>query len=241
MIQKTFSFSTIFFFLILVNSAFSQEDSKSSTQFGFQLNANVLSPDIPDLIQFDDAVEFQYTNENLLNFAFIVGKKINEKKFYEFQLANLRIQRFEDSNTDITEPIAVPIRGSIINDIAISLRYLRGYNLTKNEESKIQFSILVGPDISYRYISFEPKTSLYFPQKLNEIGLGIAANPRFSYKLNSKITLDLNLIGNPIQLSYLRDRIDNRVLTNVERTQTGFDFEVALNHLDLGLGFRLAL
>jgi hypothetical protein len=155
-----------------------------------------------------------------LSFALEVQR--NNFFSHEFEIMPLKIRQNDKIKTILyTVTNEVVLIGVKTTSIESALRYQLTYYFIKDKV--VLPSIGLSPQLFYNFNKFDPSTTGYFGLTAQNIGLNLAIIPGLAFKLNKKLSIDLNIPIGIYEIKYdainsenpnlpIRDQKDSKII-----------------------------
>ncbi len=237
-------------FSMIAAQLFAQNTNKKipSYRFAFKTYLTVLHESKYD-VKTDVINRVTETTRTTTTFLPVVGFSKLKKKgsFYEISLTHLNFTHDDDLSEftlldtlgQITY-VSVPSRGSKSNKAHLGLRFEWAFPLFFEKLGRFQPFIGVSTDPSVFYENIVPYTTAYYSTIAFEARNTVSFIPRAVFNVSSRLFLDLNVPISVFSMALTYNHVDNPILPNYARTETGFSTKLFPSQLSmrLGLGYK---
>lgn len=160
--------------------------------------------------------------------------------FHEIGLSRIQFSVDEDKTTRFSNGNYVIINGVKETSLNICLRYDYNYAITNNEKAMVGY-LGISASPSYNSIIIDPHVNSSYKGKYITAYAAFGFVPRFIWKLNQSIYVDLNIPINLYQITYNRTRIFNSSLSVKDQSWDHFESIFLPKNYEVRLGVGIIL
>lgn len=170
-------------------------------------------------------------------------------KYVEFSLSFSKrksegtiIRSTVDPSSISNPPLMFITSGSFAasNDLNVGLRFEMGKWIKRLSNGKVKIGVGGSARLFGHFSDLNPTETNFYTEERQQYFLTLGVVPRIRYDLNSKINLAIQFPFEILGVGVDQWKIDNPALTESQRTQEGFDFNIGGEALiRLGIGINI--